>query len=149
MEAVEFIRTIQKMCAGTDCDVCPLNEKNGCNVCYAEDPVGSVRIVEEWAAEQEREKAEQENKKAEQDKRLQEIEGKIRILWEKTQMMDEASEMQTKSIDALREMIEKARNTIRMDNVIMQRFMESESDERAKIEKRLTERIKKLEKGEH
>lgn len=49
MEAVEFIRTIQKMCAGTDCDVCPLNEKNGCNVCYAEDPVESVRIVEEWA----------------------------------------------------------------------------------------------------
>ena len=49
MEAVEFIRTIQKMCEGTDCDVCPLNEKNGCNVCYAEDPVGTVRIVEEWA----------------------------------------------------------------------------------------------------
>lgn len=39
MEAVEFIRTIQKMCAGTDCDICPLNNKNGCNVCYAEDPV--------------------------------------------------------------------------------------------------------------
>lgn len=59
MEAVEFIRKIQKMCAGTDCDVCPLNAKNGCNVCYAEDPVESVRIVEEWAAEQERQKAEQ------------------------------------------------------------------------------------------
>lgn len=61
MEAVEFIRKIQKMCAGTDCDVCPLNAKNGCNVCYAEDPMESVRIVEEWAAEQERQKAEQED----------------------------------------------------------------------------------------
>ena len=49
MEAVEFIRKIQKMCAGTDCDNCTLNAKNGCNVCYAEDPVESVRIVEEWA----------------------------------------------------------------------------------------------------
>ena len=55
MEAVEFIRTIQKMCEGTDCDVCPLNEKNGCNVCYAEDPVGAVRIVEEWAKEHQEE----------------------------------------------------------------------------------------------
>ena len=49
MEALGFIRTLQKMCAGTDCDVCPLNAKNGCNVCYAEGPVESVRIVEEWA----------------------------------------------------------------------------------------------------
>ena len=40
-----------KMCAGTDCDICPLNNKNGCNVCYAEDPEESVRIVEEWAKE--------------------------------------------------------------------------------------------------
>lgn len=68
MEAVEFIRTIQKMCEGTDCNVCPLNEKNGCNVCYAEDPVESVRIVEEWAAEQERQKAEQERQEPEQER---------------------------------------------------------------------------------
>ena len=66
MEAVEFIRTIQKLCAGADCDDCPLNAKNGCNVCYAEDPMESVRIVEEWAAEQERQKAEQERQKPEQ-----------------------------------------------------------------------------------
>ena len=80
MEAVEFIRTIQKMCEGTNCDVCPLNEKNGCNACYAEDPVGSVRIVEEWAAEQERQKAEQERQKAEQERQKAEqddIEGAI------------------------------------------------------------------------
>lgn len=60
MEAVEFIRKIQKMCAGKDCDGCPLSVKNGCNVCYAEDPMESVRIVEEWTAEQERQKPEQE-----------------------------------------------------------------------------------------
>ena len=74
MEAVEFIRTIQKMCAGTDCDDCPLNAKNGCNMCYAEDPVESVRIVEEWAAEQERQKAERERQKAEQERQKAEQE---------------------------------------------------------------------------
>ena len=69
MEAVEFIRKIQKMCTGTKCDVCPLRNKNGCNVCYAEDPVESVRIVEEWEkehpeeAEQEQQKPERERKK--------------------------------------------------------------------------------------
>ena len=74
MEAVEFIRTIQKMCAGTDCDVCQLNDKTGCTVCYAEDPVELVRIVEEWAAEQERQKAEQERQKAEQERQKAEQE---------------------------------------------------------------------------
>lgn len=68
MEAVEFIRTIQKMCAGTDCDICPLNNKNGCDVCYAEDPVESVRIVEEWAKEHP-EETEQEQKKPEQEQK--------------------------------------------------------------------------------
>ena len=51
MEAVEFIRTIQKMCTGRHCDDCPLSENNRCNVCYTDDPVKTVRIVEEWAKE--------------------------------------------------------------------------------------------------
>lgn len=58
MEAVEFIRTIQKMCTKRHCDDCPLSENYRCNVCYTEDPEESVRIVEEWAAEQERKKTE-------------------------------------------------------------------------------------------
>lgn len=58
MEAVEFIRTIQKMCTGRHCDDCPLKENYRCNVCYTEDPEESVRIVEEWAKEQESEKPE-------------------------------------------------------------------------------------------
>lgn len=244
MEAVEFIRTIQKMCAGTDCDDCPLNAKNGCNVCYAEDPVESVRIVEEWAAEQERQKAEQErqkaeqerqkpeqgvvgcldpetsmevlgfmkqrkrmcdyygddtcvcddsrgecpaldmdcsfttdhpehliaiteqwakehpeeqeqerqkpeqeSQKAEQEKRLREMEGQIGILRGKTQMLAEAIAMQTNKINALQEMMKKARREIRLVDALSLRFMETECDEMAKMEKRLTERIEKLEKG--
>ena len=59
MEAVEFIRTIQKMCKGRHCDDCPLSENYRCNVIYTEDPEESVRIVEEWAAEQESKKADQ------------------------------------------------------------------------------------------
>lgn len=112
MEAVEFIRTLQKMCTGRHCDDCPLSENYRCNVCYTEDPEESVRIVEEWAKEQESKKTEQENKKAEQEKRLQEIEGKIRILWEKMQMMDEASDIQTSNINDLYKMIDKVRNAI-------------------------------------
>ena len=66
MEAVEFIRTIQKMCTGRHCDDCPLKENYKCNVIYTEDPEESVRIVEEWAKEQESEKTEQEQKKPDQ-----------------------------------------------------------------------------------
>lgn len=58
MEAVEFIRTIQKMCTGRHCDECPLKENYICNACYTDDPEESVRIVEEWAKEQESEKTE-------------------------------------------------------------------------------------------
>ena len=58
MEAVEFIRTIQKMCTGRHCDDCPRKENYRCNVIYTEDPEESVRIVEEWAKEQESEKTE-------------------------------------------------------------------------------------------
>ena len=141
MEAVEFIRTIQKMCTGRHCDDCPLKENYRCNVCYTEDPEESVRIVEEWAAEQESKKPEQERQNPEQEKRLQDIEGKIRILWEKMQMMDEASEMQTKSIDALHDMFEKVRKDMRFADALLLLFMETESAERAKMEKRLTERI--------
>ena len=95
MEAVEFIRTIQKMCEGTDCDVCPLNEKNGCNVCYAEDPVGSVRIVEEWAAEQERKKAEQERQNPEQERKKAELHDKTYALREKVDHTPTKEESQT------------------------------------------------------
>ena len=51
MEAVEFIRTLQKMCTGRHCDDCPLSENYRCNVCYTDDPEESVRIVEEWSKE--------------------------------------------------------------------------------------------------
>ena len=73
MEAVEFIRKIKKMCMGRHCDDCPLKENYKCNVIYTEDPEESVRIVEEWAKEQESEKAEMERQKTEQD----ELEGAI------------------------------------------------------------------------
>ena len=58
MEAVEFIRTLQKMCTGRHCADCPLSENYRCNVCYTDDPEESVRIVEEWAEEQERQNPE-------------------------------------------------------------------------------------------
>ena len=66
MDAMEFIRTLQKMCTGRHCDDCPLSENYKCNVIYTEDPEESVRIVEEWAKEQESEKTEQEQKKPDQ-----------------------------------------------------------------------------------
>ena len=68
MEDVEFIRMLQKMCTGRHCDDCPLSENYRCNVCYTDDPEESVRIVEEWAAEQERKKTEQERKKTEKER---------------------------------------------------------------------------------
>ena len=95
MEAVEFIRKIQKMCTGTKCDVCPLRDKNGCNVCYAEDPVESVRIVEEWAkehpeeAEQEQQKPERERQKPEQKRQNPEQERKKAELHDKTYALRE------------------------------------------------------------
>lgn len=67
MEAVEFIRTLKKLCEGRECDDCPLHDIDICDVRYVEDPAETVRIVEEWAAEQEREKAEQEQQKQEKD----------------------------------------------------------------------------------
>ena len=73
MEAVEFIRKIKKMCMGRHCDDCPLKENYKCNVIYTEDPEESVRIVEEWAKEQESKKPEMERQKTEQD----ELEGAI------------------------------------------------------------------------
>lgn len=51
MEAVEFIRTLQKLCEGRGCDDCPLHDIDRCDVRYVEDPEESVRIVEEWAKE--------------------------------------------------------------------------------------------------
>ena len=95
MEAVEFIIKIQKMCKGTKCDVCPLSDKNRCNVCYAEDPVGSVRIVEQWAkehpeeAEQEQQKQERERQKPEQKRQNPEQERKKAELHDKTYALRE------------------------------------------------------------
>ena len=58
MEAVEFIRTLQKLCEGKGCDDCPLHDIDICDVRYVEDPEKTVRIVEEWGKEQESEKTE-------------------------------------------------------------------------------------------
>ena len=66
MEAVKFIRTIQKMCTKRHCDDCPLSENYRCNVCYTDDPEESVRIVEEWSKEHP-EETEKEQKKTIQD----------------------------------------------------------------------------------
>lgn len=51
MEAVKFIRTLQKLCEGRGCDDCPLHDKDRCDVRYVEDPEETVRIVEEWEKE--------------------------------------------------------------------------------------------------
>lgn len=59
MEALEFIRTLQELCTVRKCYDCPLEEKGRCIIIHAVNPEESVRIVEEWAAEQERQKAEQ------------------------------------------------------------------------------------------
>ena len=68
MEAVEFITTLQKLCTGRKCYDCPLEEEERCIIIHAVNPEKSVQIVEEWAAEQERQKAEQERQKAEQER---------------------------------------------------------------------------------
>lgn len=77
MEAVEFIRTIQKMCIGRHCDDCPLKENYKCNVIYTEDPEESVRIVEEWAKEQESEKAENQEESSDLHAIIDELEDRI------------------------------------------------------------------------
>ena len=68
MEALEFIRTIQKMCTGRHCDDCPLHDIDRCDVRYAEDPEETVRIIEEWGKEQDRQKQEKEQHKTEQER---------------------------------------------------------------------------------
>lgn len=83
MEAVEFIRTLQKLCTGRKCYDCPLEEKGRCIIIHADNPEESVRIVEEWAAEQEQQKAEQERQKAEQERQKAELHDKTYALSEK------------------------------------------------------------------
>lgn len=51
MEAVEFVRTLQRLCEGKGCDDCPLHDIDICDVRYVEDPEEMVRIVEEWEKE--------------------------------------------------------------------------------------------------
>lgn len=72
MEAVEFIRTLQKLCEGKGCDDCPLHDIDRCDVRYVEDPEETVRIVEEWGKEQDRQKQEQEQHKTEQEQQKKE-----------------------------------------------------------------------------
>ena len=67
MEAVEFIRTLQRLCEGKGCDDCPLHDIDICDVRYVEDPEETVRIVEEWEKEQDRQKQEKEQHKTEQE----------------------------------------------------------------------------------
>lgn len=69
MEAVEFIRTLQRLCEGKGCDDCPLHDIDICNVHYVEDPEEMVRIVEEWEKEQDRQKQEKEQHKTEQERK--------------------------------------------------------------------------------
>ena len=68
MEAVEFIRTLQKLCEGKGCDDCPLHDIDICDVRYVEDPEETVRIIEEWGKEQDRQKQEKEQHKTEQER---------------------------------------------------------------------------------
>lgn len=69
MEAAEFIRTLQELCEGKGCDDCPFHDIDRCDVRYVEDPEETVRIVEEWEKEQDRQKQEQEQHKTEQERR--------------------------------------------------------------------------------
>ena len=80
MEAVEFIRTIQKMCTGRHCEECPLSENYRCNVCYTEDPEESVRIVEEWAKDQENKKPENPEESRDLHAIIDELEDRIEKL---------------------------------------------------------------------
>ena len=72
MEAVEFIRTLQKLCEGKGCDDCPLHDIDRCDVRYVEDPEETVRIIEEWEKEQDRQKQEKEQHKTEQERQKKE-----------------------------------------------------------------------------
>lgn len=156
MEVLEFMKQKNRMCdyyvdgctRDGFCEICPAHDMD-CEI-TTDKPEQLVAVVEQWAKEhpeeqeQERQKPEQESQKAEQEKRLREMEGQIGILREKTQMLAEAIAMQTKKINALQEMMKKARMEIRLVDALSLRFMETECDEMAKMEKRLTERIEKL-----
>ena len=83
MEALEFIRTLQKLCTGSKCYDCPLEEKGRCIIIHAVNPEESVRIVEEWAAEQESKKPEQERQNPEQERKKAELHDKTYALREK------------------------------------------------------------------
>lgn len=95
MEAVEFIRTLQKLCTGSKCYDCPLEEKGRCIIIHAVNPEESVRIVEEWAkehpeeAEQEQQKPERERQKPEQKRQNPEQERKKAELHDKTYTLSE------------------------------------------------------------
>lgn len=159
MEAVEFMRKRKRMCDYYGGDTCVCDDSRGacpaldidCSFTTAK-PERLIAIVEKWAKEhpeeqeQERQKAEHE---PEHEKRLREMEGQIRILREKTQKLAEANAMLEYKVNAMQEMMKKARNEIRLVNALSLRFVEAECDERAKMEKRLTERIEKNRRGEH
>ena len=77
MEAVEFIITLQKMCTGRHCDDCPLHDIDRCDVRYVEDPEETVRIVEEWAKDQESEKTEHQEESRDLHAIIDELEDRI------------------------------------------------------------------------
>lgn len=155
MEALEFMRKRKRMCEYYGDDTCVCEDSRG--VCPAIDMDCSfttekqeqlVAVVEQWAKEHP-EKPEQERQKPEQEKRLREMEGQIRILQEKTQKLAESNAMLENKINTLQEAIEEERKEIRLVDAFSMRFAEIECNERGRMEKRLTERIEKLEKGEH
>ena len=77
MEAVEFIRTLQRLCEGKGCDDCPLHDIDRCDVRYVEDPEETVRIVEEWGKEQESEKTEHPEESSDLHAIIDELEDRI------------------------------------------------------------------------
>ena len=122
MEAVEFIRTIQKMCTGRHCDDCPLSENYRCNVCYTDDPEESVRIVEEWAKEQESEKTKHPEESSDLHAIIDELEYRIDKLENK--VSNEAlifREVSKRNQDAHRQLADRIAATVQRKNAAEQK----------------------------
>lgn len=51
MDAVEYVKTVRRLCAShSDCDTCKLYGNGGCMFSFMEkEPEKAVRIVEQWA----------------------------------------------------------------------------------------------------
>lgn len=157
MDAIEFAKTMRKICRShTSCVECEFVKVQGhCGITNPEaDHAGMVAVAEQWAREHverwaKARPAETGAGTAETGagEKTAEMERQIGMLRGKTQMLAEESAMQTNTINVLQEMMEKARKEIRLVDAFSQRFMEIACDERERMEKRLTERIEKLERG--